>query len=503
MAKGENKSKDSGEARPPVVVVLGHVDHGKTTLLDWIRKTNVAGRESGGITQHIGAYVIEHDGRSMTFLDTPGHAAFSAMRRRGAQVADIAILVVAADDGVQPQTKEALEAIRTAKIPFVVAINKIDKVNADIQKTKTDLTNADVLLEGWGGDVPNIEISAKEGKGVNELLEIVQLVGDIAELTGDPAKPAEGVIIEAHRDSRRGIVVTLLVKDGTMRIGDVLLAGAVAGKVKALEDFKGAGIQEARPSTPAIVLGFSDVPDVGDAVRVVADEAQAQEAAGKEEQQRAFEQVIAEGDVEIELPVVIRADVLGSLEAIVNELEKLKNAHVAIRIAGAATGEISESTIRQAATQGALLVGFRVKARDPVLQFAEREDVTIKTFDVIYELTDAVREAARNRLPKIVHREDVGTLELLGAFKYTHPDHVVGGRVESGVARKGVLLEAVRDDTVVVRAKLVDLQQNKIPVDEVSVGNECGMLIRYETGGPVQIGDIVHFFTETVETPEL
>jgi translation initiation factor IF-2 len=455
----------------------------------------------------VGAYVISHAGKPVTFLDTPGHAAFSAMRSRGANVADVAILVVAADDGVQPQTKEAIQAIRSADIPFVVAINKIDKANADIEKTKSDLTQEQVLLEGWGGDTPNVQISAKKGDGVTELLELVQLVAEVSEFTGDAAAAAEGVVIETNHDTRRGVVATVLVKDGTLHIGDVLLAGSVTGKVKALEDFQGTRITEAGPSVPAVVLGLNAVPDVGDTVTAVADEKEAEAKQKAVAAQRAFEKVIAKGEPDIELPLVLRADVQGSLEAIAGELEKLANTHVAIRIVSAATGDVTESDVKQAAATNAAIVGFRVKAPNATSALAERHDIVMHFHKVIYELLDAVRDLARNRLPKQVTREDLGKLDLLGVFKYSPPTHVVGGRMLNGVARKGVLFEVLRgegeEQEVAVRGTVTGLQRDKVPVDEVEEGEECGLLVKYARGGPMQIGDRLRFFTETVETPEL
>ncbi len=486
-----------------MVVVLGHVDHGKTTLLDTIRKTNVADRESGGITQHVGAYVIEYNDKPITFLDTPGHAAFSAMRSRGAAVADIAILVVAADDGMQPQTHEALEAIRTADIPFVVAINKIDKPNADLDKTKSDLTHAGVLLEGWGGDVSNVEISAKEGTNVDALLEIVELVADVAELYADERNAASGVVIEAHQDPKRGILATIIVQDGTLRIGDVLVAGPVIGKVKGMELFDGTSTKEAGPSSPVVVMGFNSVPEVGDSVRVVKDEQAAKALAKEEEELRGFEITIAEGEPDITFALVLKTDVLGSLEALISELEKLKNPHIAIQVIAAATGDVTENDIKQAAAMGATVFAFRVKAPNAVQNVADRHEVVVKIHEVIYELLDDVKAGAEERLPKIVTREDVGTLELLGAFKYDHPNHVIGGRVTSGRVRKGALLEVLRDDQLIARGQLIELQRDKMPVSEVEQGEECGMMVKYKKGGPADVGDIVNFFTETVETTKL
>lgn len=501
--KSVDKKRQMSEPRPPVVVILGHVDHGKTTLLDTVRKTNVAAREAGGITQHVGAYVIQHDGKPMTLLDTPGHEAFSAMRSRGAQVADVAILVVAVDDGVQPQTRESITAIREAGIPFVVALNKIDKGNADVKRAKTELSKEEVLLEGWGGDVPNVEISAKEGTGVDELIGLVALVAEVAELRAEQDMVASGVVIEAHRDARRGPVATLLVKEGTLRVEDVLVAGAVAGKVKALQDFSGQLIQEAGPSTPTVILGLDETPYVGDAFRVLADEGAAVEVADAEASRRAFEQVIGEGEPERELTLILKADVVGSLEAIMGEFEKFRNEKVALRLAGVDTGEVTENDVKRAAVIGGMVVAFRVKTRRAISELSERLDVQIRDFSVIYELLDAVRSALEDRLPKRVLREEVGTVKLLATFKNDPPRQVIGGRVENGAARKDVVCEIEREGDVIARGMVLEVQQEKIAVDEVTQGKECGMLVKYESGAPAQVGDVAKLFTEQTETPKL
>ena len=482
-----------------MVVVLGHVDHGKTTLLDTIRKTSVVARESGGITQHVGAYVVSHGRNAVTFLDTPGHAAFSEMRKRGARVADVAILVVATDDGVKPQTQEAIEAIRAAGIPFVVALNKIDKSNADIDRAKTALTEAGVLLEGWGGDVPNVEISAKQGTGVDALLDLCSLVADMAELRADSAKPGEGVVIEAHRDATRGVVSTLLVKNGTLRVGGHVSVGPVTGKIKAMEDFAGKAIREAGPSTPAVVLGLNETPDVGDAFHVAENEAAAALAANAEASKRVFEQVIAEGTPDRELPVILKVDVVGSLEAIVGELRKLKNSAVALRILDADTGEITENDIKRASTLGALIVGFRVKLRPAIVVSAERNAVSVKTFDVIYELVDGVKDAVRERLPRNVIRDELGVAELLATFKKDPPRHVVGGRVSKGVLRKGALFELERGGVPAGRGEILETQEQKVAVDEIAQGREFGALLKFKSGGLAEPGDRLRVFTERIE----
>ena len=489
--------------RSPVVVVLGHVDHGKTTLLDTIRKTNVAGRESGGITQHVGAYVVERGGKTITFLDTPGHEAFSAMRSRGAQVADVAILVVAVDDGVKPQTKEAIEAIRSSHIPFVVAMNKIDKGNADIERTKNGLTEAGVLLEGWGGDTPNVEISAKAGSGVDELLELVLLVAEVAELGADPTGMAEGAVIEAHRDSRRGPVATLLVKEGTLRRGDAIVAGSVFGRAKAIEDFAGKNAEALGPSMPAVVLGFNEVPAVGDAFSVFPDDAMAAEKAQSEAKRRAREQVIAEGSPEGAFSLIVKADVMGSLEAVMGELGKFRNSFIAIRVAAADTGDITENEVKQAAAIGAIVVGFRVKAPRAIQQLAERTGVSVVTFPVIYEMLDFLRKAIEERMPRKIIREDMGVLQLLATFRSDPPRQVIGGRITKGSARKGLHFELERNNAIVGSGEVLEAQMNKIVVDEVPQGNECGTLVKFRAGGPAKEGDTLRLFTERIEQQKL
>lgn len=488
--------------RPPVVVVLGHVDHGKTTLLDTIRKTNVVARESGGITQHVGAYRVEHSGKTLTVLDTPGHAAFSEMRSRGAKVADVAILVVAADDGVQPQTKEALEAIRTAEIPFVVAINKIDKNNADIERTKNELTENGVLLEGWGGDVPNVEISAKKGEGVEALLDLVALVAEMAELSSDDSASAEGVVVESHQDARRGPVATLLVQQGILRVGDTMTVGSVSGKLKAMSDFTGANIQEAGPSIPAVVLGINGVADVGDRFTVVPDERTAEELAQAEASRRNFERRIADGTPFATFVFLLRADVTGSLEAIVGELEKLRNSIVAIELIGAETGALNESDIKRAASVGATVYGFRVKAPQSIMALAERSGVPVKTFDIIYELLDSVVAACRERLPRQLVRDEVGAVKLLGVFRYDAPQQIIGGLVTKGIARKQVKFEIVRQEAVVGRGTVLEVQRQKIVIDEAAQNEECGLKVKFASGGPAEVGDSVRLFIERDTTPD-
>ena len=493
---GKKRKEIAQTTRPPVVVVLGHVDHGKTTLLDYIRKTNVVARESGGITQHIGAYQVEHDGKKITFLDTPGHEAFSAIRKRGAAVADIAVLVIAANDGMKPQTREALEAIRAAKIPYLVAFTKIDLPQADVQRAKTQLAEAGVLLEGWGGDVPNLEVSGKTGTGIAELLELLLLVAEVAELKDTVDEPFWGVVIEAHRDSRQGPTATVLVKSGILKVGDVISAGTVVGKVKAMENFLKNSVTEANPAMPVVLLGFNDVPDVGDRVLTFGSEKEAAAAAEKEASRRTFEKILGGQESEATLAVIIRADVVGSLEAIVGELEKLANPYVALHIVSADTGEVSENDIDQAEATRAQIFAFRTKIRGQIALRAERTGVKIHMLAVIYDLTDIVKRALQDTVPPEIIREDLGQVRVLALFRDEGTQQIVGGRVASGIIRKGEFAEVMRDDRLLGRGRLKEVQQNKIPVDEVKQGNECGMLIEIKGSIDIVEGDMLRVFHE-------
>lgn len=490
-------------SRPPVVVVMGHVDHGKTTLLDYIRKTDVVAREAGGITQHIGAYEIDHEGRRVTFLDTPGHEAFSKMRSRGARVADVAILVIAADDGARPQTLEALQAIQSAGIPYVVALNKIDKPNANPDKAKADLAEHGVLVEGWGGMVPIVSISAKTGEGIEQLLELVLLSADMAELTADPSSPAGGVVIESHLDARRGATATLLIKEGTMRKGEYVVAGEAIASVKTLVDFKGEMVDVATFSSPVIVFGFSSVPKVGDGFQVFPEKHAAEEEATR---QHAFlspgnEKVGiittgASGEL-IAVPLVLKADVAGSLEAIESEIHKLAFEEARLNLLKSGVGDVSDDDVKAVSSQkGGVIAGFRVKVTPSAETLAQRFSVTIKTFTIIYELTDWLKTEMCSRVPLEVERTDVGKLNVLKIFKRVQDRVVFGGRVTSGAVQKGMKFDVVRGGEVKASGKIVNLQQNKSDVDEVKENIECG--ISAEVRGDVMEGDTIIGYTEAV-----
>lgn len=479
------------QARPPVVVVLGHIDHGKTTLLDKIRETNVALRESGGITQHLGAYEVIFGGdKKITFLDTPGHETFSKMRARGVRVADIAILVVAADDGPKPQTVEALSAIKQAGIPFVVALNKIDKPAADTDRAKSQLAEVGVLVEGWGGSVPVVAVSAKDGRGIDELLETVLLVAEISELAGDPEFLGEGVVIESHLDAQRGPSATLLITNGSIERGKYVQAGETCAPVRILEDSQGRPIEKAGPSSPVAIAGFSAVPAVGATFQLYATKTEAEEKA-----RVACDVPQAKAVSSAEVGFMIKADVAGSLEALVGEIQKIVPKEVAVRFFDGGVGEITETDIKtMAAAKIAIVVGFRTKAKPAVLELAERAGVAIRTFDIIYEAIDWVRRELAGLIPKKIVREDVGQLLVLKIFGASKSGRIIGGRVKSGRASKGARFDVLRAGEKIFSGSVAGLQRNKIAVDELSEGEEGGLLVHVPKA--IEERDVLVFFFE-------
>jgi translation initiation factor IF-2 len=491
-------------ARPPVVVVLGHVDHGKTKLLDAIRNTNVIEGESGGITQHIGAYQARINGKVITFLDTPGHEAFTAIRSRGATVADVAVLVVAADESVKPQTKEAIRIIKDAKLPLVVAVNKMDKEGANPTKVKQDLAQEEILVEDWGGQTPVVEISAKQGSGIPELLEMILLVADLLELKAPTEVTAKGVIIESHMDQRRGHVATALVQEGTLRLGDWIVVDHVVGKVKSMEDFLGSAISEATPSQPVLLTGWPEAPRVGGQFRTAAAKKAAEELAADAitPPPPAFDQFRAasapDGTDRLLLNVIFKADVASSLEAIELSMGQIKNEQVGLRVLDSGVGTISEADVKTASAKGATIFGFRVGVDASAQKLAERDDIAIRTFDIIYELIEAVRNALEAMLPLQTERAVTGKLRVLAIFKADARAVILGGRVTSGSVRKGALVDLVRGETPVRIGKITSLQQEKEDVSEVAQGVECGM--RIDTAafdGDISEGDTLEFVTET------
>lgn len=459
--------------RPPIIVVLGSVDHGKTTLLDYIRKTNVAAREAGAITQSIGAYEIEHNDKKITFIDTPGHEAFTTMRARGAAVADIAILIVAADDSVKAQTKEAIKIIKESETPFVVAINKIDKNNADVQKTKNDLAKEGVLLEGYGGTVSYQELSAKTGEGVGALLDHLLLEADLEKRPVDLSKPAEGFILEAKLDRRRGVVASAIVKNGTLRAGDPIAAGAAEGKVRGLENFLKKNIKEAVPSMPVVILGFSAMPKAGDLFMVGAD-------ATKEAVVEKKRGIIDENA----LKLILRADVEGSLDALAQIVQNLPlKGGQSIHIVDQAVGDISDGDVKLAVSTGSMIIGFNVKTDKGAENLARAQGVTMLTSNIIYDLTKALEEK--------LHAGELisGKLEILATFGKKGTKQVIGGKVTEGEIKNHAELGVERRGEVIGVGRVVNLQRQKADVQTVAAGNECGLLFNSEV--EIRAGDIL------------
>lgn len=498
MAK--SNAQQAQKTRPPVVVVLGHVDHGKTTLLDTIRKTRVAQKESGGITQHIGAYQVETNGRKITFLDTPGHEAFTAIRSRGARVADVAVLVVAADEGVKPQTKEAVAIIQETKTPFLVAINKIDRENANPQRVKQDLAAENVLVEDWGGTVPSIEISAKEGKNINELLDLILLLADLEETIEDLSSPAEGVVIEANLDKQIGNVATVLVQKGIVHAGDWIVSGSVLGKIRNLENFAGKTVLEARPSDPVRIIGLPSPPQIGKPFVASSVKEEAEEHLESEMPFAALFSFLTESPNEPGmqvLPLVFKSDVSSSLEAMEAMLRAISIPGVTCRVLSYGVGNIAEADIKTAVSSNALVVGFRVGVEPSAQRAAERDNITIATFDVIYELIADVRKRMNMMLGPQITRTVVGKLKVLALFRHEGKVQIAGGKVTSGVLVRGVFIDALRAGELVHIGRLTQLQHNKEDMTEVNEGSEAGMKIELIDGSnPVREGDILEIYKE-------
>ena len=510
------KKTENLEARPPIVVVLGHVDHGKTTLLDYVRKTNVVEKESGGITQHIGAYQIEHpstsSGQVITFIDTPGHEAFSQMRSRGAKVADIAILVVAAEEGIKPQTKEVISHIKKFKIPGVVAINKIDKPVANPEKVIGELAKEGIVVESQGGKIPSVNISAKTGQGVDELLEILLLVAELEELKADPKKPASGVVIESYLDSQRGPTATLLVREGTLKKGDIVACGDSYGRVRILEDFQRNFIKEALPSTPAVVVGLNQVSTVGEKFGVVGSEDEAREKANQQRKKpvQTRQDVPTSGGIEADreeeaakekkaveqkaLNIILKADVRGSLEAIEGTFENIEQEEVSVNVLKSEVGDISESDIKLAYSTNSTIIGFRVKAPIFIFNLAKRQAVRIKTFDVIYELVEEVKKGLVKILEPEIVREELGKLKVIAIFRKEKSRMIVGGKVTSGKVENKALIDVIRNKEKITKGRITQLQHNKKDVPEVEKGKEAGIL--FEGEPIIEEGDVLEIYKE-------
>ena len=493
--------------RPPIVTIMGHVDHGKTSLLDAIRHASVVTGEAGGITQHIGSYQVKTDtGAVISFLDTPGHAAFTSMRARGAQVTDIVVLVVAADDAVMPQTIEAIAHAKAAKVPMIVAINKIDKYDADPNKVRTGLLQHEVVVEAMSGDVQDVEVSAKTGKGLTELLEAISLQAEILELRANPKRAASGAVIEAKLDVGRGPVATVLVRNGTLRKGDIFVVGEQWGKVRALVNDKGERVDEAGPSVPVEVLGLSGTPQAGDTLNVVETEAQAREIASYREKttkdKRAavgaattLEQLMAKAKADqsvAELPVLVKADVQGSAEAIVQALEKVGNDEVRVRVLSHGVGAITDTDVSLAEASNAPIIGFNVRANASARQSANQKGVEIRYYSIIYDLVDDIKDAASGLLKAEVRETFIGYAQIKEVFKVTGIGMVAGCIVTEGVARRSAGVRLLRDNVVIHEGTLKTLKRFKDEVKEVISGTECGMAFeRYEDIRP---GDVIEIF---------
>ena len=492
------------QPRAPVVVVMGHVDHGKTSLLDKIRSSNVASGEAGGITQHIGAYRVMVNGSPITFLDTPGHEAFTSMRARGAMATDIAILVVAADDGIMPQTIESINHAKAAKIPIVVAINKMDVHGANPERIKQQLTEYDIVPEEWGGDTIVCPISAKTGEGVQELLENLVVLAEVQELKANPNRTAHGTVIEARLDKGRGPVATLLVQNGTLKQGDIIIAGTAVGRVRTMMNDKGERVTEAGPSVPVEIAGMNEVPDAGDIFNAVADERMARELAEERKQNRnapdtgarkvSLEDLFAqikEGELK-ELPIIVKADVQGSAEAIKASLEKLTNEEVRVRVIHSAVGAISESDVMLAATSGAIVVGFNVRPDNAARESAARSHVDIRLYNIIYDCIGEIESAMKGMLAPKFREVQLGHAEVRETYKVSKVGTVCGCYVLDGKIQRGCKVRVIRDNVIIFDGELASLRRFKDDVREVASGYECGMQV--EKFNDVKVGDVIECF---------
>jgi translation initiation factor IF-2 len=510
--KAENNTENLME-RPPVVTIMGHVDHGKTTLLDAFRESNLVQKEAGGITQHIGAYQLLHNDRKITFVDTPGHEAFTQLRARGAKVTDLVILIVAADDGVMPQTKEAINHAKAADVPIIVAINKTDKAEADLERTKQQLSQEGLLIEEWGGDVVSVDVSATEKTNLNELLEMILLLTEVMEIKGNPIVPAQGVILEARLDAQKGPVATVIIQQGTMNQGEAFVSGKSFGKAKALFNESGKAIKKAELSMPVEVMGFSDVPNAGDYFQVVKDLETAKRIAQyraslikKEEPTRPehltldqlFKQ-IEEGDVK-ELPLIIKGDVHGSVEVLTDTLPNLSTDKVKVKIYHAATGTISESDILLASASNAIIIGYNVKPQQGILDMAKEEKVEVRSYNVIYQLIDDLKRAMTGLLDPISKETYLGRAEVRRVFHIPRIGSIAGCLVTEGKITRNAEIKIIRENEVIHKGKISSLKHLKNNVTEVKKDYECGIGI--DKFKDIQEGDAIEAFIIEKVMPE-
>lgn len=498
------------QKRQPIVAIVGHIDHGKSTLLDYIRKTNVVAGEAGGITQHLSAYEIEHlskaDGKEtvekITFLDTPGHAAFEKMRARGLEVADVAILVVSAEEGVKPQTLEAVKLIRQEKVPFVVALTKIDKPSSNLDRAKSSLIENEIYIEGMGGDIPFVAVSGKTGEGISELLDLIVLSAELEELSYDTTSPAVGTVIEANVDTRKGISATLIITEGMLESGSYIVAKESIAPVRIMENFLGKPIKEAHAGQPVRIIGFSSVPMVGGTFRTVENKKQAEVASEEErrlapKKQNSTYNAVDEETARPIFPIIIKADVVGTIDAINHEIEKIPSDRVELRVVQSGVGAISEADVKQVigSKNAGIILGFNVKIDGSAKDLAERMGVTIKTFDIIYKLAEWLAEEVVTRTPKTMVEEVLGRAKILKVFSTSKAGVVLGGRVEEGEMKEGTQVKIERRDIEVGRGHIGGLQSQKAPVKYVTSGTEFGALI--ETKDEPSAGDYLISFTMT------
>jgi translation initiation factor IF-2 len=498
----EEEDPEKLKPRPPVVTIMGHVDHGKTSLLDAIRQTNVVAGEAGGITQHIGAYQVEKNGKKITFLDTPGHQAFTAMRARGAQVTDVVIIVVAADDGVMPQTREAIAHARAANVPIIVAINKIDAPGANPEHVKQELADVGVQVEQYGGDVVSVEVSAKKKVGIEELLDMVLLVTEILDLKANPDRPAVGTVVEARLDRMKGSMSTVLVRAGTLKLGDVVVVGSVFGKIRAMYNDRGKTIKLAAPSFPAEILGLVDVPAAGDTLQVFNDERFARSLAAERAREKRAESLqpskklgladlsnfIQAGQMK-ELNIVLKGDVKGSIEAVKSELEKLSTDNVKVRVLLADTGVVTESDIQLAAASRAIVVGFNVRLDPSARRASDVTGVDVRFYDIIYKLTEDIEAALRGLLDPVYHEVVTGHAEVLQVFPASKTEKAAGSRVVDGTVHRGDNVRVIRNERLVHEDRISSLRRGREDAKEVNTGFECGILL--EQYNDFEVGDVL------------
>ena len=501
MTKTENKKME----RPPVVCIMGHIDHGKSTLLDYIRKTNIVDEEAGGITQKISAYEVVHkkDGvdKKITFLDTPGHESFGSIRSRGVDVADVAILVVSAEDGVKKQTLDSLKCIEADGLPYIVAINKIDRPNADVEKTKMNLSENGIYLEGYGGNISFVPISAKTGEGVNDLLDLLLLVSEMEELTGDQALPAEGIVIEGYLDTKKGVSATLVIKNGGVKQGEYVVCGDSIASTRAMEDFRGKKITEATFSSPIKIVGFDKLPKVGYPFKTFSNKKEAEETAANFKDEN-----ILKADCRIEddpdliiLPVIVKADNVGSLDGIIHEINKIKNEKVKVKIIASKIGDISETDVKSATGNKTpiTIVGFNVKTDTQAKILAERDGIIVKNFNIIYKLGEWLEEIMLERTPKVEIEETTARAKILKCFSSVKDKHICGGRVEMGTINVGDEIKIMRGIEEIGKGKIRELQQQKSKTSEVREGVEFGCQIQSRV--TLAPGDKIESYKTTVK----